>query len=110
MEPCTNYNVHYEADKLPQIRTGQRKSMKIVAPSGRRLRAMVQLVKNNRGTVNTYALGKNMVNFEKDPDAADDLTPVLVTAHTIPQFPGESEVFKCSGNFHKNLLNVMLKF
>ena len=48
MEPCTNYNVHYEADKLPEIQQGQRKSLKLVAASGRRLRAMVQLVQNNR--------------------------------------------------------------
>ena len=97
MEPCQNYNVHYDSTRLPQIEIGQRKNMKIVAPGGKRLKAMVQLVKNNRGSVNTYTLGKNRVNYDKDPEANEDLTPVLVTAHTIPQFPCESESFLCSG-------------
>ena len=48
MENCPNYTVNYDPDRLPEIKTGQRKSLKIVGPSGRRLRAMAQLVQNNK--------------------------------------------------------------
>ena len=42
-------------------------------------------------------MGKNRINFEKDPNAEEDMTPVFVTAHTPPQFPGASDSFKVSG-------------
>ena len=97
MEPCKRFTVNYEPDKFPEIKVGQRKSLKIVGPSGRRLKAMTQLVSNNKGNINTYTLGKNRVNFDRDPEANEDLTPVLVTAHTPPPFPGNSDSFKASG-------------
>ena len=97
MENCSTFNVNYEKNAKPETKVGQRKAMKIIAPGGRRLKAMAQLVRNNRGNVNTYTLGENRVNYEKDPEAELERTPVLVTAHTLPQFPGTSEAFKCSG-------------
>ena len=47
-ENCNSYSVHYEAERLPQTLIGQRKALKVVGPSGRRLRAMAQLVSNNK--------------------------------------------------------------
>ena len=108
MEECSTFNVNYEKDAKPKTKVGERKALKVVGPGGRRLKAMAQLVSNNRGSINTYTLGENRVNFEKDPEAELKKTPVLVTAHTVPQFPGNSESFKCSGMV-KNNINTPLK-
>ena len=48
MENCASYTVQYDSDRWPQTQVGQRKSLKVVGPSGRRLRAMAQLVNNNK--------------------------------------------------------------
>ena len=48
MKECSTYNVNYDDAALPPTKVGQRKAIKVVGPGGKRLRAMAQIVSNNK--------------------------------------------------------------
>ena len=55
---------------------------------------MIQLIKHNRGEVDTFTMGQNYGNT-KDPAKDENETPILRTKMTLPILPVD-ETFKCS--------------
>ena len=68
-----NYDPNYNGERLPEIKPGQRKNMKIIPSATWRLEHLAQLCQNNKGHVNTYEWGPNYVNPHKDYQASGKL-------------------------------------
>ena len=79
---------------IGEVPTGGRVNLKAIPKQKERLKAMVQLVKHNRGEIDTFTMGENYANT-KDPRKDEPDTPILCTKMTLPLIPVDEE-YKCS--------------
>ena len=79
---------------IGEVPAGGRVNLKAIPSARDRLKAMAQLVRHNRGDVDTFTLGENFSN-SKDPKKDENDTPIFRTKHTLPIIPVNDE-YKCS--------------
>ena len=65
-----NYDTGYSDERLPELKPGQRKNMKIISSATWRLEQLALLTQNNRGFENTYDWGPNYHNPHLDYQAS----------------------------------------
>ena len=79
---------------IGEVPAGGRVNLKAIPSQRERLKAMAQLVRYNRGNVDTFTYGENYAN-SKDPRKSEQDTPIICTKHTLPIIPVDEE-YKCS--------------
>ena len=96
--PCTTTKEFPVIDTkykvIGEVQPGGRLNLKAIPHPKDRLKAMVQLIKHNRGQVDTFTYGPNYAN-PQDPNKTEDDTPIFRTRMTLPICPVE-ENYYCS--------------